>query len=137
MARLVVGGLVVGSLAACSFQHGALTTGDSGIVDDGRDSRDTPFDACVTFSTHLDTCMPMVTPGGGLVLSGTNSYDTDTQILTTPNGGTSIANQIITTTDGQIVALLVASFTINSGATLRITGVSDRRAFGIVSYGHV
>lgn len=138
MRRLFAGALVIGSLAACSFQHGALT-GDGSTGDGPRDGRgpDTPLDACVSFSTHLDTCMPMVMPGSGLVLSGSNSYDTDTQVLTTPNGATSIANQIVTTTDGGIVVLLVSSFTVNSGATLRITGVNDRRAFGIVSYGHV
>lgn len=141
MARSVVAALVFGSLAACSFQHGSLTTGDSGAGGDDApgDSRsgDTPLDACASFSTHLDTCAPMVTPGGGLVLSGANSYNTDTLILTTSNGGTSIANQIVTTTDGEIVALLVSSFTLSNGASLRITGANFHRAFGIVSYGHV
>jgi hypothetical protein len=126
-------------LAACEFHHGGLSTADAtGGGDDGATdatANDGMIDACASFSTHLDTCAPSAAPGDALALSGSNTYDTDTQTLTTPAGDMPVPSQLIPSPDGDIVAILVKGFSLTG--TLRVVGDDDHHPFGIVSYGTV
>ncbi|NVB78957.1 MAG: hypothetical protein HOV81_11215, partial [Kofleriaceae bacterium] len=127
-------------LAACSFDHGKPALGDGGIVGgDAPDSRmiDAPSN-CTTYSTQVDTCATGVGLGTMNVdLSGTNSYDTDNGVLTTPQGVLVVPHDIVTTPDGPIDVLFVASFTLQADAKFRVTGAQFDRAFGIASLGAV
>lgn len=127
---------VVCLLVGCSFEHGQSNTrSDSsmGIVD--APEIDGP-PGCKSFSTHINTCTQLIA-GNPLTLAGANTYDTDQLVLTTPNGNVTLPTRVITTTDGEIVVAFVASFTLSSGATLRVDGNDLDRPLGIVATGAI
>lgn len=91
---------------------------------------------CKSFSTHINTCTQLVA-GDPLMLAGANTYDTDSLVLTTPNGNVTLPTRVITTTDGEIVVAFVTSLTLSSGATLRVEGNDFDRPLGIVATGAI
>lgn len=124
---------VVCLLVGCSFDHGQFNSprvdGDVVVIDSP--SIDGP-PGCKTFSTHLDTCTQLV-PGDPLTLTGANTYDTDTLTLSTPTMDVVLPNIEITNTDGGYVVVFVSSFTLQTGATLRVVGNTMDRPLGIVA----
>jgi hypothetical protein len=96
-------------LCACSFRMNAAGTDAS----DG-----TTIDALACqFSSQTDTCA-LGMPQNDLVLSGSNSYDTDTGML----NGMAAPHMRLTGKEGPFDALLVRDFHMTLGATLRATG---------------
>src|ERR1041385_1579439 len=111
--------VIASFVAGCSFHHGELTSVDGDGGADGRSSDGRP-DACVSFSSHLDTCTEAVAPGGPLVLTGSNTYNTDDFSLDTPSGAVTVPHDVLTMSTGdQIVVILVPSFSLSTGAQLR------------------
>jgi hypothetical protein len=126
-------GLIV---AGCRFHPGAGVDGAPG--DDG--SIDVAFEGiapCVSYSSQLDTCMvgPGMGGGGALVLTGNNTYDTDTNTLHDNLGNdTNPPHVVVAGMAGPIDVLFVDGFTLAPAATLRVDG---NNAFGIASTGLV
>ena len=103
----------------CSFRSGA-TSPDA--ANSPIDAVDGPIvDGCMSFSVVVDTCA--VTFGSGMTMTGSHTYDTDTQLL---DGGPGPAFVI----QNGIVLWPVASFTLAAGGSLRVDG---SMAFGIVA----
>ena len=87
--------------------------------------------ACTSFGRQLDTCM-LMRATDPLVLSGANSYNTDTHVLTTPGGEVSPTHVVADQGTGAALDLLiVGSFTLSAGAMLRVDG---QAGFGIVAF---
>ena len=128
---------VVCLLVGCSFDHGQF---NGPRIDGAVDMIDSPAidgpPGCESFTTHIDTCTQLM-PGDPLVLSGTNSYDTDDLVLTTPGGDVMLPSSVIVTTSGNYVVAFVSTLTLNAGATLRVTGSDMDRPLGIVATGAV
>ncbi len=124
-------------VVACSFDHGQFNgpriDGDVVMIDspliDGPPG-------CESFTTHLDTCTQLM-PGDPIVLTGANTYNTDTLTLSTENTDVMLPSSVIVTPDGSYVVAFVSTFTMNAGATLRVTGTNMDRPLGIVATGAV
>ncbi len=125
-------------VAGCSFEHGALEQG-------GDDAR--PIDApdgdapdgdpsCTSYSTIFDTCAQMTGSDDVTLTPGTWTYSTDTHVLTGPIG-IAVSSAVIDAAAGPIDVVFVASFTVQAGATLRVVGPVNDRAFGIAATGAV
>lgn len=128
--RVVV--VVVWLVAACGFTPSAATS--DGSVADSRnpDSRHDAAQGCESYSTQLDTCMIGSGANLDLTLSGSNSYNTDTHVLTESSATSSPPHVVVMTSTGPVDVLFVGSFTL--GGTFRITGSN---AFGIAAAGGV
>lgn len=124
---------VVCLLVGCSFDHGQF---NGPRIDGDVTEIDSPLidgpPGCQSFTTHLDTCTQLM-PGDPLVLTGSNTYDTDTRVLTTENADVSLPSMVVTTTDGDYVVVFVSTFTMQAGASLRVTGATNDRPLGIVA----
>lgn len=107
----------------------------SGVSDDqpGDGSVDVPIDACVSFSSQLDTCGKS---GPTTTLSGTLTLDTDTGVLT--QGGTPmpITSAVVSTVTNQLEvrAWYVGALTFAANTQLRAVG---SRPLAIIAYGKV
>jgi len=87
---------------------------------------------CTTYASLLDTCaLPPTTDA--LTLSGNNTYNTDTNTLTTPSG-TSMPLHVVITTPTTMDVLVVGSFSLAAGAKL---GVVGSLPFGVAASGSI
>lgn len=118
------GVLLLTPLVGCSF---SATTPPPAVDDPVRDASliDVPtvmIDACVTFSSQLDTC---TIPEGGnqpLALTGSNTYDTESHVLRRGQTVIPVAHATVMTTTGVIDVIYVSDFSLADGASLRPFG---------------
>jgi hypothetical protein len=97
------------ALCACSFRMNAAgTDAGDGAIPDALDCQ---------FSSQTDTCA-LGMPQNDLILSGSNSYDTDAGTL----NGSAAPHMRLTGKEGPFDAILVRDFHMTLGATLRATG---------------
>ncbi len=121
------------TFAGCGFSGSAATDGDSdpdgddavdvtdGDMDDA-DGDTPPIDGppCESYSSIFDTCS--LTHGGALVLTGENTFDTDSRELVhddTPITVTAVQQSVA---GGQVALILAESIRLDPGAVLRVVG---------------
>ena len=120
--------LALGLLGSgCGFSVAAGGNGDS---DGGLDA---PPEACVSFSSQLDTCGKT---GLDTTLSGTLTLNTDTGELLQGTTPLSITSAVVSTTTNhlEVRAWYVRSLTLSANTQLRAVGT---RPLAIVAYGKV
>ncbi len=116
-------------LAGCSFNPS--TSGGDALNPPSEGQP--PTDACVTFSSEVDTCV--LPPGTPLTLGGTLTFDTDTGGLTGANGAVDVKTLTLTSADGvAIEAILATTLTFEPATELRAVG---SRPFAIVATGAI
>lgn len=127
-------------LAGCGFEHGIA--GDDQPPQDG--SIDSPDGMgsdgpCTSYSTLFDSCAAMMGMSGVTLTPGMWDYNTDSHRLSmgASTSGTILPSMVINASAGPIDVIFVSSFTVQEGATLRVTGPMMHRAFGIASSGPV
>jgi hypothetical protein len=87
---------------------------DAGVID-------VLQDGCTTFSSQLDTCaFTFDTP---LSLSGANTYNTTTGVLTTPGGSISPPHVVVTGPAGELDVIVASTVELATTASLRVVGV--------------
>ena len=118
-------GLALASvLMGCSFDLPADIHADGG-------NPSSP-DACVSFSSQLDTCA--LAEPIPLDLSGMLVFDTDTGVLTRNGISVSVVSQALPTPGGEVRALLATLVIFQNDAQLRAQGT---RGFAIVATGSI
>src|SRR5690242_4072785 len=108
-------------LAGCSFTDGAAS---------GTRLGDGNADATCRFSSQFDTCSLSGT--NDLVLSGTNTYDTNTGTLMMGVTPIVVTHVVLAGGAGNVDAIVVHDFTMTAGAQLRATGMLP---LAIVAFG--
>jgi hypothetical protein len=101
-------------LAGCSFTHGE-SVGRGPL-----DASTSDASAC-SFSSQFDTCS--LTATGDLTLSGSDTYDASTGMLTENGVTTVLTHVVVAAQEGNVDAIVVHDFHMTSGAQLRVTGM--------------
>lgn len=92
-----------------------------------------PIDACVTFATQLDSCAVAVMPQP-LTVGADATYDTGTHELVIDGVSSTPSHVVVVGLAGPIDVLVVSTFSLAAGASLRVTGPDP---FGIVATGSI
>lgn len=126
-------------VAGCGFEHGMLGNhgGDDVLPIDAPDVDAPDGDMhCTSYSTIFDTCTQMTGTDAVTLGPGTWTYSTDSHMLTGPTAIT-LSHTVIDAAAGPLDVVFVASFTVQDGATLRVTGLVSDRGLGIAATGAV
>ena len=121
--------LFVLGAAGCSFEHGQVAPQDGAIEIDAIDAPP----SCKTFSSQLDTCA-MSESTVDLTLTGMNTYDTTTGMLTTGANPIPVTRINIAGKAGPLEVVLVRDFHMTANARLRATGSMP---LAIVAFGTI
>lgn len=128
---LSIYGLIAAASGAGCFDPQSAPSLDASVQAPGTDA---PPDACISFSTQLDTC-PLTLVADVAPTATALSFDTNTLLLTTNDGASIAAPAAVLATHGaEVGALLVHDFQLAENAMLRATGT---RPFAIVASGRI
>lgn len=121
------------ALVGCGFSVPA--TGSGGDDEPPRDgSIDQPRDACVSFSSQLETCGRSAAPS--LTIGGLNTFDTNTGVMTNNGINVAVSSELVVASTNQVELRVVFTdgVTFEPNAQLRAVGT---RPLAIVAYGKV
>ncbi|MBA3464576.1 MAG: hypothetical protein H0T46_31885 [Deltaproteobacteria bacterium] len=118
------------ALVGCGFSVPANGSDDEPSRDG---SIDQPLDACVSFSSQLDTCGKTGVP---LTISGVNTLDTDTGVMMNGNATVALTSAVVVASTNQIELRVIYASTVMFAANAQLRAVGSR-PLAIIAFGNV
>jgi hypothetical protein len=119
------------TLVGCGFS----VPGNSGGSDDQPidAAGDRPLDACVSFSSQLDTCNKT---GATLTFSGMNTLNTDTGVMMNGTSTVAITSEVVVASTNQVELRVIYAGNVLFTANAQLRAVGSR-PLAIIAYGKV